>query len=58
MLRIEVVAPMFKIVSVERLFVINGKKVYVTFPYDQDKKTMSLVKNILSESHIKNSKNA
>ena len=34
-------------------FLINGSKVYAVFPKHPDNKTMSIIKNILLDSHMK-----
>ena len=36
---------------IKQVFKIRGKIVYVTFPYEHDEKTMSLVRDMLSRSH-------
>ena len=38
----------------EREFCIDGKRIRAFFPATADEKTMSLIKNMLVDAHIKN----
>ena len=48
----------FGFTEIEQVFTIQGKNVYVTFPYEHEEKTMSLVQDMLSKSHAKHHINA
>jgi len=46
--------PSAPIQFIEREFFIDGKRVRAFFPQKPDAKTMSLIKNMLLDAHIKN----